>query len=485
MVPSTTDDAATGSMAITDEQRKLKRYFPAVTPDAVFCIGCASYGHRVAACPLRSCRLCGSTGGDHTLFGCPAESSALVTAESLADRNQGDGRNKGKGKAKSKTATAPEANTAVPPQPSKCRYCLEDCIHTVVCPLLWRTFVHNPASKRSADKISTACYVCGLDDHFGGDCKDNTGEHISGRQYSRDDDIWSRKYALLFSDLTKTKPFPGFDAADGGNAPAAVAQPKREAKRVKTGRVDEAANPQASQASQAPQTAQPAQAAQAGVNAGGRGNNMGGKGNNMQAPNLPGAQAASSKQAEQAGTNAKSRKKRKANGQQQPASLNVALPNRPAAPKAAQSTPAAAEAINTRAAVAQAAQNASKAQKTAAPTQPQPKKTGGGPAQSRIPAHVQAQAQAQAQAKEKGKEAVPNRNNQPGQGQGGEAAGGKAKATRRRQNRTKQGGNVRAAEVVAGTTGGQGIGQANGETKSQARRRRNRGGPRNTVVSTT
>ncbi|CAK7219517.1 hypothetical protein SCUCBS95973_003842 [Sporothrix curviconia] len=492
------DDAAS-----TDEQRKLKKYFPAVAQDAVFCIGCASYGHRITSCPLRSCRLCGSIAGDHTLFGCPAVSTAVLTVsekpepEPEPSSNKGRGGGKAKAKGKSRVATVPEANIAAPSQPAKCRYCLEDCIHAVACPLLWRTFVHNPASKRSADEMSVACYVCGLDDHFGGDCKDNTGEHISGRQYSRDDDIWSRKYALLFSDLTKTRPFPGFGAADGGNAAAAAAPPKRETKRVKTGRGNETANHQPSEPAQAAQAApaapatQAAPAAQAGGNASGKNKRKGkAKGKNKQAPSLTKIQTASpNKQAEQAGASPKSRKKRKASGQQQPASLNVALPNRPAAPNPAKGTPAAAQSSQ------QVAHKAPASTVPAAQPKPQPqsqqKKTRGGQAQAqtKVQATVQTSAQAPAQAPAQGDVRSNGQigQGQAGQGQTGEAAKGKAKKATRRPRMSKEMKKAQTAARAANAAEGQGRGQesaqANGGGDTQAGGRRSRSKPRNEAAA--
>ncbi|ERT01657.1 hypothetical protein HMPREF1624_02909 [Sporothrix schenckii ATCC 58251] len=105
---------------------------------------------------------------------------------------------------------------------STCPFCLKDNIHVGTCPRLWQTFVPSPTSKRSAAEISTACYFCGLDDHFGGDCKDNTGEHISGRRYALQDDVWNRKYVLQFSDLTKVKSFTGPSVLDTDAASTTV-----------------------------------------------------------------------------------------------------------------------------------------------------------------------------------------------------------------------------------------------------------------------
>ncbi|KIH93130.1 hypothetical protein SPBR_02880 [Sporothrix brasiliensis 5110] len=146
---------------------------------------------------MRTCKFCGSSADEHMLFGCLTVPVASESAE------PGEA-------AKSESAA------------STCPFCLEDNIHVGACPRLWQTFVPSPTSKRSAAEISTACYFCGLDDHFGGDCKDNTGEHISGRRYALQDDIWNRKYVLQFSDLTKVKSFTGPSVLDTDAASTTV-----------------------------------------------------------------------------------------------------------------------------------------------------------------------------------------------------------------------------------------------------------------------
>ncbi|CAK7271182.1 hypothetical protein SEPCBS119000_004470 [Sporothrix epigloea] len=249
---------AAASMDAVDEQRDLKKYFPAVDRNAIFCIGCASNGHRFAACPLRNCRLCGGITVDHTLFGCPAV--ALDTLTQSDKRSESElkplhGTGKDKPKNKNKAAAVSNTGTAAPGQPSQCPYCLEECIHEVVCPRLWTTFVSDPASKRSDYKIWTACYVCGLDNHFGGDCKSNTGMHLSGRQFSRDDDIWSHKYASLFSEMKKSRSCAKVEAAGNGAGSAAVAPQSRKAKRLKAGQDDKIVPTHSSQVHSASQAA--------------------------------------------------------------------------------------------------------------------------------------------------------------------------------------------------------------------------------------
>ncbi|CAK7275308.1 hypothetical protein SEPCBS57363_006614 [Sporothrix epigloea] len=325
-------------MDVIDEQRNMEKYFPAVDRDAMFCIGCASFGHRFAACPLRNCRLCGSIAGDHTLFGCSAVHLSVPPQSEKPESEFKPGRGKGKDKAKRKGQVPAVADTGTaapaPAQPSKCPYCLEDCIHTFVCPLLWRTFVRDPASNRSADKISTACYVCGLDDHFGGDCKKNTSEHISGRRFSRDDDIWSRKYALLFSDLTKMSPSTRLQVPNNGIASAAVISLNQEAKRIKTGQGEKNSYSRPAQASLA------AQAVESDIT--GSGGNIQGTVNKQQIPSSSRAQAAANMTCEQASTKSRTRKRRKVNGQVQSALINTTLSNCSAVPALGTATTTAA-----------------------------------------------------------------------------------------------------------------------------------------------
>ncbi|CAK7198216.1 hypothetical protein SEUCBS139899_000874 [Sporothrix eucalyptigena] len=432
------------NMDIADEQRKLEKYFPGVAKDAVFCLGCASYGHRFAACPLRSCRLCGSNTGGHTLFGCEAIPTVSETSE------EPKGKSKARAKGKGKAAVTSQATPASSASPSKCRYCLEDCIHGDICPMLWRTFVHNPASKRSADEISTACYVCGLDDHFGGDCKDNTGEHISGRQYSLDDDIWSRRYTLQFSDLSKTRRFTGSSImVNDGNLPAAAsaaAQPKREAKRAKIGQSDENTAPQVPKAD---------------ANANGGGGNRGkgkAKGSNKQAPGPANPLAVQNKPRQaDAGANPNS-KKRKAKGQQ-PDSLNVVLPNRSAAPKPA-TGPAAVAAPTP---VVPATAKAKPApQKAAIPATAPAVVLAMGPVTAPATSIVQRQPK-----KGKGKQAQ-DQNNQPGKKKGGKAGKGQAEE----EPRTRRSRKRKAAQKATGARGNaQGSCQGNDQSKNRKPRK--------------
>ncbi|KAL1898839.1 hypothetical protein Sste5346_003249 [Sporothrix stenoceras] len=203
------------ALTASSGRSRMERYFPAVTKDAVFCIGCASVGHIFEACPLRTCKLCGGSSDEHLLFGCPTVDLSELSKPTAIVAEDGTPKLTG-------TETAP-----------KCPICQEDVTHFVACPLLWRTFVRNPTNKRSAAEISTACYFCGQDDHFGGDCKDNTGEHLSGRRYERQDDVWNRKYVLQFSDLTKTTPFTGVVTTEKRAVPSVTVLVVRESKRQK------------------------------------------------------------------------------------------------------------------------------------------------------------------------------------------------------------------------------------------------------------
>lgn len=188
------------------DQELSDRYFPRVPKDAVFCVGCASYDHTIDICPWQICRLCGGCEGGHTQFGCPTLSNQHepVDVTGLSPPRQIEHTSDVQVPAahsadKMQDSPNDEANGRQTRSP-KCPFCLEESDHLGACPLLWRTFVPMPAAKRMASQISASCYFCGRGGHFGGDCEQNTGEHLSGRRYSLRDDIWSCRYALQFVD---------------------------------------------------------------------------------------------------------------------------------------------------------------------------------------------------------------------------------------------------------------------------------------------
>ena len=234
-----------GDMALTAaELQELSRYFPSVAKDAVFCVGCASYGHSLRFCPLRTCRICNACIDDHALFGCPALSPTDVVFRKIAPLKtasikKGKNKNrKGKGKGKETEQSIAEADWVPEPDnrpAQKCKLCLEVTAHRDVCPMLWTTFVPNPCLKRKAGQISVSCYFCGSGGHFGGDCSKNKGEHLSGRQFSRPDDIWCQKYAQQFmGGVTPDSKTPHkAPVASSANGVSEIARPAN-AKRAKT-----------------------------------------------------------------------------------------------------------------------------------------------------------------------------------------------------------------------------------------------------------
>ncbi|CAK7564277.1 MAG: hypothetical protein SEPTF4163_002164 [Sporothrix epigloea] len=447
--------AATVSMDAIDEQRNLEKYFPAVDRDAMFCIGCASFGHRFAACPLRNCRLCGSIAGDHTLFGCSTVPLSAPTQGGWPESEPKPERGKGKDKAKRKgqAPAVADTDTAVPPpaQPSKCPYCLEVCVHTVVCPLLWMTFVRDPASKRSADKISTACYVCGLDDHFGGDCRRNTSEHISGRRFSRDDDIWSSKYALLFSDSIKLSSSSRLQAPINGIASSAGTPLNQEAKRIKTGQGEKDSYSRPAQASLTAQADESGNTGSAGK--------IKGTVSKQQTPSSSKAQAVADIPCEQISTKSRTHKRRKADGQAHSALIDTALSN-------CSAVPALATATTTEANVKL---------KTQGVLQKKTKEAHVQKFQKSQPATASAATAAQPVSQPREKRAGPGQIQTP-------AAALNKNSSTRRQRRSRPSKKARVAAEVANAAGKQSSKQTGSVGKTKAGARKCRGKRRNKVA---
>lgn len=180
-------EAQRPEQAMTDQEvDELRTYFPGVPKDATFCISCASYGHRSNHCPANTCRFCGDKSEDHLSLGCPKHRPCQ---QHRHDKAAGGGRVPAGGKPATKSG--PKISCAMCGSPV---HSMDDC------PQVWCTYFPSPDKAHRVRELPVFCYYCGEAAHFGADCLLNHGEHLSGRQYSVQDDIWSSRYSALFID---------------------------------------------------------------------------------------------------------------------------------------------------------------------------------------------------------------------------------------------------------------------------------------------
>lgn len=145
------DQDESGSSIPEAELDQRRRYFPKVSDEAIFCLTCAQYGHRTAACPVTTCKYCH---GDHFKYEC------LTRQRCTKCKQLGHT----KGSCPEKLAVAP-GEAAM-----QCAVCeLHD--HTEMnCSELWQTYRPQPGNVKKVRSLPVFCYCCGNDGHFGGDC---------------------------------------------------------------------------------------------------------------------------------------------------------------------------------------------------------------------------------------------------------------------------------------------------------------------------
>ncbi|EFX03670.1 arginine methyltransferase-interacting ring finger protein [Grosmannia clavigera kw1407] len=173
------------------EVDELRMYFPGVPEDATFCISCSSYGHRAKQCPAKTCKFCGDKSENHLTLGCPKYRICQQHQQPGNDTAVGVDRVPADGK----SATEPEPKIS-------CAMCGSWGHSMDKCSQIWCTYLPCPNKARKVRELPVFCYYCGEAAHFGADCVLNYGEHLSGRQYSLQDDMWSSKYSALFIDET-------------------------------------------------------------------------------------------------------------------------------------------------------------------------------------------------------------------------------------------------------------------------------------------
>lgn len=145
------EEDETGSPTPEVELGRRRRYFPQVSDDAVFCLTCAQYGHKTAACPETTCKYCH---GDHFKYEC------LTRQRCIKCKQLGHP----KGSCPEKLAVAP-GEAAM-----QCAVC-EFHDHTEKnCSELWQTYRPQSGNVKKVRSLPVFCYCCGNEGHFGGDC---------------------------------------------------------------------------------------------------------------------------------------------------------------------------------------------------------------------------------------------------------------------------------------------------------------------------
>jgi len=163
-------DSSVPQITAEEELGQLDKYFPGLPEEAVFCVLCASRGHRARECPSRTCKFCE---GKHPSTQCKTR-QRCAKCQQLGHH---------KSECQEKLALAPGEYV-------ECAFCIGHDHLEDQCPMLWRTYHPIPGQVARVQSIPAYCYYCGSKAHFGGDCAENKGIHVSGRTYDKADGLW-------------------------------------------------------------------------------------------------------------------------------------------------------------------------------------------------------------------------------------------------------------------------------------------------------
>ena len=182
-----------------------ERYFPGVPADALFCVLCASSGHREDRCPNTVCRFCQAT--EHASWSCPTRRRCLKCKQL----------GHGSGDCQEKLALAPGDG-------AECAFCQSHDHTESKCAVFRRSFWPDEANVGKVQNLPIYCYCCGGEGHYGTECglssiRTGTGvpDTWSTANWDRYVDPQSTEVAIIWD--------PAFCAISNGRAADAGGRP--------------------------------------------------------------------------------------------------------------------------------------------------------------------------------------------------------------------------------------------------------------------
>lgn len=169
----------------------MQRYFPGISGDAIFCVLCASSGHRQDSCPSAICRFCQTL--DHPSYSCPTRRrcSKCKQLGHIADD------------CREKLALAPGEGV-------ECAFCQAQDHTEVDCVEFKRTYWPDENNIRKIKDIPVYCYCCGAKGHYGTQCGLNPGASRPALH-----ETWSRTNSQKYVDQNSSEFAIIWDAASG------------------------------------------------------------------------------------------------------------------------------------------------------------------------------------------------------------------------------------------------------------------------------